>query len=72
VPAESFPPEAARVTALSSAVERVPTHCRPLPATSAPRLAACPHPPKRKARCMSYRGETDELGMNLDVYGDGD
>jgi hypothetical protein len=21
---------------------------------------------------MSYRGETDELGMNLDVYGDGD
>jgi len=21
---------------------------------------------------MSYRGETDEMGMNLDVYGDGD
>ncbi|HTV18109.1 MAG TPA: hypothetical protein VMG12_05545 [Polyangiaceae bacterium] len=21
---------------------------------------------------MSYRGETDELGLNLDVYGDGE
>jgi hypothetical protein len=44
-----------------------------LPSAGSSSFAACFDPTSdAKGNFMSYRGETDEIGLNLDVYGEGD